>query len=279
MTRQEWLGAHPFLGPVARLHDQVDAALDGLKAAAPPSAPPWDAYVADYDEGVPLLRSPGAAVDLEPAAALTLELLDRLSAGPAREPITGLAVGLRAELGRDPAPVRRVADGLLGEPPEALSSPGLLRWVGWTAASRALQPVLHAFAGWRSEDRWQRSHCPACGAAPAMAQLIGVEPGFVRFLSCGCCRTRWRWRRTACPFCESDPHRLAIVALQSEPSLRIDHCESCKGYLKTYVGRGDESVMLADWTSPHLDLVARDRGLERRALSLYDLSALLDAPR
>ena len=46
---------------------------------------------------------------------------------------------------------------------------------------------------------------------------------------------------------------------------------SCGGYLKTYAGQGSESVLLADWTSLHLDIIARDRGLMRCAGSLYHL--------
>ena len=47
----------------------------------------------------------------------------------------------------------------------------------------------------------------------------------------------------------------------------------CSGYLKTYDGEGSESVLLADWASLHLDVIARDRGLKRLAASLYDLDA------
>ena len=53
--------------------------------------------------------------------------------------------------------------------------------------------------------------------------------------------------------------------------LRIDHCESCSAYLKTYAGQGDEAILLADWTSLHLDIAARERGWHRMAASLYDL--------
>jgi FdhE protein len=59
------------------------------------------------------------------------------------------------------------------------------------------------------------------------------------------------------------------VAVEGEGGLRIDFCESCRAYLKTYDGQGNEALLLADWTSLHLDLVAADRGLERRAASLY----------
>ena len=86
--------------------------------------------------------------------------------------------------------------------------------------------------------------------------------------------TRWRYRRTGCPFCDAqDEHRLAVVAVEGEAGLRIDYCDACSGYLKTYDGEGSESVLLADWTSLHLDVIARDRGLKRLAASLYDLDA------
>ena len=105
-----------------------------------------------------------------------------------------------------------------------------------------------------------------------MAQLIGTDPGRLRLLACGCCSTRWRYRRTGCPFCEpSDDHRLAVVAVDGEGGLRIDYCETCKGYLKTYNGEGSEGVLLGDWTSLHLDVIARERGLKRLAASLYEL--------
>jgi FdhE protein len=106
----------------------------------------------------------------------------------------------------------------------------------------------------------------------AMAQLVGSDPGRQRFLSCGCCATRWRYQRTKCPFCESqDDHRISIVTVEGEGGLRIDYCESCRGYLKTYDAEGNEAVMLADWTSIHLDMIARERGLKRLAASLYEL--------
>ncbi len=105
-----------------------------------------------------------------------------------------------------------------------------------------------------------------------MAQLVGADPGRKRLLSCGCCGTRWQFKRTGCPFCDGqDEHRLMAMAVEGEGGLRIDYCEACGGYLKTYDGEGNESVLLADWTSLHLDILARDRGLKRRAASLYDL--------
>jgi FdhE protein len=104
-----------------------------------------------------------------------------------------------------------------------------------------------------------------------MAQLVGVDPGRRRLLACGCCGTRWPYARTGCPFCEAQSHRLTSFGVQGEGGLRIDYCESCRAYLKTYDGHGAEAVLLADWTSLHLDVAARDRGLQRKAASLYEI--------
>jgi len=61
------------------------------------------------------------------------------------------------------------------------------------------------------------------------------------------------------------------LAVEGEPVLRVDYCEVCSGYLKTYNGAGSESLFLADWTSLHLDIAACDRGLRRFAESLYQV--------
>ena len=104
-----------------------------------------------------------------------------------------------------------------------------------------------------------------------MAQLVGADPGRRRYLVCGRCATQWRYGRTMCPFCEADSQKLAGIEIEGESGLRVDYCESCHGYLKTYDGHGDEQILLADWTSLHLDQLALDRGLQRRAVSLYDI--------
>lgn len=268
MTREEWLRTHAFLEPVARLVARAEAAAAAIPCPAA-ELPQWDAYAADYEAGVPLLHSGDAAIDLAPAGAMTVELLAALAESAPADRVAADARVLRAELG--PGGLQRVVDSLLGDGAGEVASPGLLRFLGWTAARRYLQPVLVEFAKWRNQDRWQRCHCPVCGALPAMAQLIGVDPGRIRFLACGCCASRWRYRRTACPFCEGDSHRIQVLAVEGEGGLRIDHCEACRAYLKTYAGQGSEDVMLADWTSLHLDVLAQDRGLERKAASLYSL--------
>jgi FdhE protein len=238
MTMPDWVAAHPYLRPVAELHATVDAALNSIDLPRA-AVPDWATYLEDFHAGIPLLLSSSAAMDL--------------------------------------SPVERAFDALLGAlsgttPPERRQDPGWHSFLRSRILARYLSDVVPAFGRWRDEDRWLRHDCPTCGTLPAMAQLVGQDPGRLRFLCCGSCRTRWRYRRTGCPFCERhDDRPLAVIEIEGESGLRIDYCETCSGYLKTYNGTGSEGVLLADWTSPHLDVLARDRGLKRLAASLYEM--------
>jgi FdhE protein len=236
VTRDVWLAEHPYLQPLADLHAAVEAA--AVRISIPTAAiPQWSDYIEDFHAGVPLLESPKVAIDLS-----------------VLEPV-----------------VNGLMKSLAPSAPVSLERPGLRRYVGSAVLVRYLEPVVRAFAAWRDEERWLHPYCPTCGLLPAMAQLIGVDPGRQRFLSCGSCGTRWRYARTGCPFCEQNSQRLPSITIEGEGGLRIDYCESCRAYLKTYDGHGSEDVMLADWTSVHLDVIAHDRGLRRKAFSLYEL--------
>ncbi len=276
MTLDDWLRSHRFLEPLARVRLRIDAAVDA--AVTPLPAPSdWDVYVEDFATGVPLLHSQ-APIDLEPAGDAVVAVVHSLASDVGYPALAEDAAALSSQLRHDNLARRHVVDWLLGDETWEPARGGLLRSVGWITLSAALRPVVQAFAEWRDHDRWLWRYCPTCGAQPAMAQLVGVDPGRRRLLVCGRCTSQWRYGRTGCPFCETASHRLASVGVDGEGGLRIDYCEACRGYLKTYSGQGDERVLLADWTSLHLDVVARDRGLKRLATSLYDLEpALPDA--
>jgi FdhE protein len=237
MTRDAWLAAHPYLRPVADLHAAVDRAVAGSSLPAV-DVPEWKSYIEDFHAGVPLLKSAKIPIDLSGLDAVVQSVMASLAFSATSIPA-------------DP--------------------PGLSRCVKTTLLARCLEPVVASFAAWRDEERWLRNYCPTCGALPAMAQLVGTDPGRLRLLSCGSCGTRWRYARTACPFCDTESHRVAVIAVEGEAGLRIDYCESCRAYLKTYDGDADARFFLADWTSLHLDVVARERGLRRLAASLYEL--------
>ena len=272
MTLDAWLRAHPYLQSVADLHALVDTA--AVKISLPdPSAVRWEEYGDEFLEGVPLLRSSAATIDYAPVEKIVRSLVESLASSPLPGKLAEEARLLSAEIRSDPDAAQDFVAWLIGDEASAPACPGLLRYLGWTVMSRYLRQVTDAFQSWRDEERWLRNYCPTCGSPPAMVQLVGADQGRRRLLSCGCCCTRWQYLRTGCPFCENgDDRLLGIVTIEGEGGLRIDYCESCKGYLKTYDGEGSEMVLLADWTSIHLDILACDCGLKRLAASLYDLS-------
>jgi FdhE protein len=271
MTQDVWLARHPYLEPVADFEAWVDAAVAEVSIPKA-SIPRWDGYVGDFHDGVPLLHSSGTAIDLGPAERIVASLVERLASKPLPGKLAEESRALETELHGDSDSARQNVAWLLEGDLSSRTHAGLLHYLGWTALARYLGPVVSAFASWRDEELWLRNYCPTCGAPPAMAQLVGTDPGRLRLLSCGRCATRWRYRRTGCPFCQSqDDHRLAVLSIEGEGGLRIDYCEACLGYLKTYNGEGNEGLLLADWTSLHLDILARDRGLKRLAASLYEL--------
>jgi FdhE protein len=270
MTQDVWLSNHPYLRSVAEFHAQVAAAASIPSGSA--DIPNWSDYISDYQAGIPLLRSSGAAIDLEPTGAMLVSLAESLASRPLPEKLAAEWRLLENQLRSETNAPRRAVAWLLDSEDFQPSQPGLLRYLGWTALARFLSPLVDGFGSWRDEEHWLRDYCPTCGSRPAMTQLVGIDPGRIRFLSCGCCRTRWRYRRIRCPFCESaDDHRLSALLIEGEKYLRIDFCQSCRAYLKSYNGAGSEPFFLADWTSLHLDIIARDRGLKRLANSLYEL--------
>lgn len=272
-ARRDWLAAHPYLEPVARFQEVVDEAAS-RGPAAPAGAPSWERWAPEQAEGVPLLGSESAGVEFAGAAARALGDLARRVAEAELPP--GMARAFREvrdDLEGPEAPeraIRWIAGGAGGEP--AWAHPGLVRFLAWTAARRALGPVVEASSRWSDGERWGRGYCPTCGALPLQAQLASAEAARPRVLACGCCGTRWQFRRIGCPFCGNEtPDRLEILKVEGERDLRIDVCGECRGYVKTYTGEGDEALFLADWATLHLDVLAARRGLERVGASLYQL--------
>jgi FdhE protein len=270
MITDAWLNKHPYLHGIANLQKLVETTAAELVTPST-CVPQWSDYVADFDFGVPLLLSSLVTIDLRSAEYSFKSFMETLNSKTLPDRLAQEIRTVMVDLQNDPSLPRKIIASLLDNDTSALKHPGLLRYLGWTFMARHLRQLMLAFGQWREEERWLLNYCPLCGAPPTMAQLVGSDPARVRLLSCGCCRTRWRFRRSWCPFCNSDDDRcISVLAIEGENTLRIDHCDSCRGYLKTYIGEGDEALLLSDWSSLHLDLIAQDRGLMRFAGSLYE---------
>ncbi|WP_242393480.1 formate dehydrogenase accessory protein FdhE [Anaeromyxobacter oryzisoli] len=272
MTVSEWIQARPFLAKLAGVQGRIDATMDAFQPA--PLAPPaWDAYAPEHASGVPLLHSASAAIELAPAAALLRTVAADLAGAPVPPSLAlqagELLAGLEAAPGAALQAITWLARGE-GNPPARHA--GLLRYLGWSALGRALEPVKDAYQAWPQAAEWRSPHCPTCGAQPALAALVAEGDGRARLLCCGQCRTRWAWKRLGCPHCGNEAQdRLEVLELTGGDGLRLDVCRSCNGYVKTIAREPVQDFLLADWTTIHLDVLARERGLERRGASLYEL--------
>jgi len=156
-----------------------------------------------------------------------------------------------------------------GDPEDAPPAAELLRVLAWAAIRRAMTPVLNRYAELRKDEEWFRAYCPVCGALPPLAHVLTDQP---RTLACCYCHTSWQFRRIGCPFCENDDqNQLAVLTIEEEPLFRLDACGACHGYLKTYLGASDVELHLSDWSSLHLDVLAREKKLERKGASLFEI--------
>jgi FdhE protein len=268
-VRHAWLAAHPWLEPIARFQDLAEEAA----ARAPLDEVPvsLEAWAGEHAAGVPLLHA-AAGRELVAAAAGALgAMAERMASADVRGRMGDACRELHEALAVPGALASAscwVVPGVgPGTPPPQL---GLLRLLGFCALRRLLAPSLAAAAPLRAEERWGRVHCPTCGALPGLAQLASDTGARARSLACGCCGTRWACRRIGCPFCGNEAPDLLGV-LEAEGAVRLDVCEACRGYLKTCVTDGAETLFLADWPTLHLDLAARNRGFKRLGASLYEV--------
>jgi FdhE protein len=215
--------------------------------------------------------------DLEAGADL---LLDELAtavdclAAPARrampEPLADAGRGLQAL----PASDRRaLIDTWLDDP--SLVAPLVGFWMG-TAAMPLLE---RAATGARlpSPEGWRGGACPLCGGS-AQVSVIAEESGeFMggspRSLVCGRCAAWWSFPRAVCALCgEEDPRKLASYVAESRRWVRIDACDTCHGYVKTFdlreKGATDVVPLVDDVATLVLDVWAIERGIDRMVVSV-----------
>jgi FdhE protein len=118
-------------------------------------------------------------------------------------------------------------------------------------------------------DRPRRpGQCPFCGGSPWIAaRRSGSEAdGAERILGCCLCGGEWPFTRIRCPSClQEDPEKLPSFRSETYPTVRIEGCEACRGYVKsidlTLDGRAIPEV--DDLVSVGMDLWAAQEGFRR----------------
>jgi FdhE protein len=119
------------------------------------------------------------------------------------------------------------------------------------------------------------THCPTCGGLPQLSYFAVSGEALVsgpRYLVCSRCATNWIFSRMTCAGCgESTGTRLPIFQEHERfPHIRVDGCQTCRGYLLTFDLRRDtRAVPVVDEIAAlPLDLYARDQGLTKIAPNL-----------
>ena len=149
-----------------------------------------------------------------------------------------------------------VADSINMEMNETLE-----RLIKWSIIERLIPEELKSSEVW---DEWLKPYCPVCGRKPVLAQLRKQNEGRARYLKCDGCGTMWRWNRLGCTYCDNeDLKKMHILELESEPQMRIDVCDKCNSYIKTYNEEGNEDIYLTDWLTLHFDLLAEEENLHK----------------
>lgn len=113
---------------------------------------------------------------------------------------------------------------------------------------------------------WERGICPLCGSLPVLSVIR--EEG-QRFLFCGFCGHEWPTARIYCPFCDNrEQKRLYYFFPEEEKDNRVDVCDKCNRYIKTIIEDKIQRPFypfLEQIGTLHLDMLARERGLESGA--------------
>jgi FdhE protein len=145
-------------------------------------------------------------------------------------------------------------------------------------AQLAVVPLLSACAT-RFRDQisatWLHGYCPICGAWPALAETRGLDRS--RRLRCGRCSSDWAIPVLRCPYCDEMRHAQlhALVPEADEQTRRVDVCETCKGYVKTFAtlqALPFRSLATMDLATVELDIMAQDRGYARPSHVAYPMT-------
>ena len=149
---------------------------------------------------------------------------------------------------------------------------GLVNYFLWNVLAETLTPLRLYLQALTKEIAWNEPRCPLCGEPPAMAQLVHTTKGRERELSCGLCHTKWQYKRIGCPYCgNEDQKSLNLIELTDYPAFRLDTCDQCKGYLKTYLDEGNGEMALNDWSTLHLDVIGKKEGFQRQDYQLFKI--------
>ena len=149
---------------------------------------------------------------------------------------------------------------------------GFIRSTIWRIIAHLTPPALKEPETWAPDaDRpeFRENFCPVCGRRPVIADLRKYREGRTRDLVCGGCGTRWLYARVGCVYCgNTNLEKMHTLEPEHDSAMRLDICDVCDSYIKTYRGPVDgspeDAIYRQDWASVHLDLLAEEKGLHKK---------------
>lgn len=273
---EKYLTANPFLRETAELQLAMGEAI--RQAVSPLDFPADDEVKERAKDSVPLLQNKEwqdrvIAAMYSQIPAVLEKLLPLSCPQPMQEALRHWA-GWTQEQSMDK--LAELCGLLLRQEDEKLTAfagqeqlpEQLVRTVLWQLAEALVPARLKSWAFWQAAG-WARNYCPVCGRPPVLAQLRKEKEGRARFLACDGCQTQWPFARVGCVYCgNEDLTQMHILEPEGQSAMRIDVCDKCHSYLKTYNEEGAESVYLHDWATIHLDLLAEEKGLHKKGSRL-----------
>jgi formate dehydrogenase accessory protein FdhE len=257
-------------GPTARWHTRAARArhLAGLRVEASELLA-FYASVATYQAGLlerwlPVVeRPPASTLRAAIDASLPISAVGDALAWLERDAPDGIRRALPAIRRMDAAGWRAQLDTLLSgvveeETPEAAAA---------FVLEMLVQPLAeHLSEGFVPASGGHAARCPFCVGAPVAGILREEGQGARRYLLCGVCLSEWGFGRVGCAACgERAFDALPVFTAEEAPGVRIDGCDTCRRYLKTFdLSTDGLQVPLADdLATVTLDLWAREQGYGR----------------
>lgn len=280
---KDWIKDRPYLKEIAKLQETIATVVEGNTIQEHRDEYDWENVVSEIRKGIPVLKA--IIIDsktIENTAHLLIDIVDALAAADLPEKMVRYCRKMQTVLLGNTKPAGRIIAGVIennsvqaGDDPDLGEiDEGFIVFLTWSSLSEALKPLKSKTTELLKDNQWRRGYCPVCGQFPAMGQLVRLEKdrGRERELVCGCCQMRWQYKRIGCPYCDNlEQETLKIIEVAEETDLRLDTCEKCKSYLKIYTNEGNEQVVLADWSTLHLDLIGEKNGYKRTGYRMYGL--------
>lgn len=231
-----------------------------------------------WARGVPLLAEAPPALAVDDVEELLGGVMEQLAAlDPGRAPALQRLAAAWDAGAVTPASLLPSRQGLGDGAAEAAS--GLDAETVALLACATLRPALETRLGPARPHlegvQWGRGVCPFCGAPPG---FIDVIEGGHRRLACHVCGGGWGFAKLRCPLCgvEGTEPLYRLKAEGADEGYVVSGCRRCRGYLKELDRRerwNGGPPLLEDWSTPHLDVIARREGYRKPIPSLLDLLA------